>query len=112
MYGCITDAAGTVLVRRNIGANPESLTSPIEPYREDLVLAVECVFVWCWIAMRAANSAVHFVLGNALYVKAIHGGEIKNDRVDSQKIVQLLRAGMLPLDYEYPKHMRSTRDLI
>ncbi len=55
---------------------------------------------------------VHFVLGNALYMKAIHGGKVKNDRVDSQKIVQLIRAGMLPLDYEYPRRMRSTRNLI
>ncbi len=68
--------------------------------------------MWYWIADVCAELGVHFVLGHALYMKAIHGGKVKNDRIDSQKIAQLLRAGMLPLAYAYPKHMRSTRDLI
>lgn len=71
MYVCITDAAGTVLVHRNIGANPQALTSLIEPYRQDLALAVECVFVWYWISDVCAELGVHFVLGHALYMKAI-----------------------------------------
>ena len=97
MYVCITDGAGTVLVHRNVSANPEALARVVEPYREDLVLAVECVFVWYWIADVGAELGVHFVLGHALYMKAIHGGKAKNDRVDSQKIAGLLRAGMLSL---------------
>jgi transposase len=44
--------------------------------------------------------------------KAIHGAKTKNDRIDSQKISLLLRAGMIPMAYVYPKEMRSTRDLL
>ena len=32
-------------------------------------------------------------------MKAIHGGKAKNDKIDSQKIAQLLRGGMLPQAY-------------
>jgi len=45
-------------------------------------------------------------------MKAIHGGKVKNDRVDSLKIAALLRGGMFPMAYVYPRHMRPTRDLL
>jgi transposase len=47
-----------------------------------------------------------------LSMKAIHGGKTKNDRIDSKTIAKLLRAGMIPMAYVYPKPMRSTRDLL
>jgi transposase len=112
MYVCITDATGTILVHKNLQANPESFARVIEPYREDLAVAVECVFVWYWIADLCAQLGITFVLGHALYMKAIHGGKVKNDRIDSEKIAQLLRSGMLPEAYAYPEAMRSTRDLL
>jgi hypothetical protein len=37
-----------------------------------------------------------FVLGYALYMKAIHGGKAQNDKIDAQKIAVLLRGGMMP----------------
>ena len=45
-------------------------------------------------------------------MKAIHGGKTKNDRLDSEKIAILLRGGMLPEAYAYPRAMRPTRDLL
>jgi transposase len=45
-------------------------------------------------------------------MKAIHGSKTKNDKIDSLKIAKLLRAGMLPMSYVYPREMRSTRDLL
>jgi transposase len=53
-----------------------------------------------------------FVLGHALYMKAIHGGKAKNDRIDAHKIAVLLRGGMIPQAYVYPAEMRATRDLL
>ena len=53
-----------------------------------------------------------FVLGHALYMKAIHGGKAKNDNIDAQNIAVLLRGGMLPQAYVYPADMRATRDLL
>lgn len=112
MYVCITDAVGTTLVHKNLRTDPDALTRVLEPYREDLAVAVECVFVWYWIADLCARLGVTFVLGHALYMKANHGGKVKNDRIDSEKIAHLLRSGMLPEAYAYPREMRSTRDLL
>src|SRR5215831_9152330 len=84
----------------------------IAPYREGLVVAVECMFPWYWLADLCAQEGIAFVLGHALYMKAIHGGKAKNDKIDSQKIAMLLRGGMLPQAYVYPAEMRATRDLL
>jgi len=55
---------------------------------------------------------VEFVLGHALYMKATHGGKVKNDKLDSHKIALLLKGGMLLQAYVYPAEMRPTRDLL
>src|SRR5216683_1743100 len=59
-----------------------------------------------------AGRRLSFVLGHALYMKAIHGGKAKNDKIDAGKIARLLRGGTFPLAYAYPKGMRETRDLL
>ena len=112
MYLCILDPQGEVLLHRNLRAGPEAFLKAVEPYRQDLVVAVECIFSWYWLADLCAQHGIEFVLGHALYMKAIHGGKAKNDRIDSQKIAVLLRGGMIPVAYVYPPQMRSTRDLL
>jgi transposase len=112
MYVCILDQAGETLVHRNMPATPEALLKAIAPYREQIVLAAECMFTWYWLADLCADHGIPFVLGHALYMKAIHGGKAKNDKIDSHKIATLLRGGMLPQAYVYPAEMRATRDLL
>ena len=112
MYVCILDATGQVLVHRNVKSNTEAFLETIAPYRDDLVVAAECMFTWYWVADLCATEKIPFVLGHALAMKAIHGGKAKNDKLDSFKIATLLRGGLLPQAYVYPAAMRSTRDLL
>src|SRR5882762_1754821 len=112
MYVCILDAAGQVLVHRNVKSSAETFLEIVAPYRDDLVVAAECMFTWYWLADVCAAEGIVFVLGHALAMKAIHGGKAKNDKIDSQKIASLLRGGLLPQAYVYPAAMRSTRDLL
>ena len=112
MYVCILDQSGTILVHKNLPTTPEAFLRVIAPYREDLVVAVECIFTWYWLADLCAREGIAFVLGHALYMKAIHGGKAKNDKIDAHKIAVLLRGGMLPQAYVYPAEMRATRDLL
>jgi transposase len=110
MYVCILSHDGEILLHRNMKAAPEAFLRAIAPYRDGLVVAVECIFTWYWLADLCADQGIPFVLGHALYMKAIHGGKAKNDKIDSQKIAALLRGGMLPQAYVYPARMRATRD--
>lgn len=112
MYVCILDQAGTKLVHKNLPTTPEAFLRLIAPYRDDLVVAVECIFTWYWLADLCTKEGIAFVLGHALYMKAIHGGKTKNDKIDAHKIAILLRGGMIPLAYVYPPEMRATRDLL
>jgi transposase len=112
MYLCIQDDRGSILLHRNLPTSSEAFQAAVQPYRQDLAVAVECMFSWYWIADLCAQINIAFVLGHALYMKAIHGGKTKNDKIDSKKIASLLRAKMLPVAYVYPQATRSTRDLL
>jgi transposase len=112
MYLCVLNQEGEVLLHRHMQAGPEPLLQALAPYREDVVVCVECLFTWYWLADRCAREGIPFVLGHALYMKAIHGGKVKNDKIDARKIAVLLRGGMLPQAYVYPADMRATRDLL
>ena len=96
MYVCILDHNGEILVHRHMKAGPDPFLKTIAPYREELVVCVACIFTWYWLADLCAREGIPFVLGHALYMKAIHGGKAKNDKIDAQKIAVLLRGGMLP----------------
>ena len=93
-------------------AAPAPFLNAIAPDSDGLVVAVECLFTGSWLADLFAREDIPFVLGHALYMKAIHGGKAKNDKIDSQKIATLLRGGMLPKAYVYPAERRATRDLL
>ncbi|MDP1624670.1 MAG: IS110 family transposase [bacterium] len=112
MYVCIIDEKGAIVKQKNMESGPGEFLKIIEPYREDIVVAVECMFAWYWLSDLCRAEGIPFVLGHALYMKAIHGGKAKNDRIDSHKIAALLRGGMIPMAYVYPSEMRATRDLL
>ena len=112
MYVCMLDATGQVVLHQNLPAKPEAFLEAVAPYRDDLVVAVECIYTWYWLADVCAKEGIRFVLGHALFMKAIHGGKAKNDKIDAHKIALLLRGGMLAQAYVYPAGMRATRDLL
>jgi transposase len=109
---CILNQESEIMLHRNMQASPETFLKAITPYREAMVVAVECLFTWYWLADLCAQEGIPCVLGHALSMKAIHGGKAKNDKIDAHKIAVLLRGGMLPQAYVYPAAMRATRDLL
>ena len=112
MYLCILDREGNKRLHRNVRAKPDDFLRAIEDFREDLVVGAECMFTWYWLADLCLDEDIKFVLGHALYMKAVHGGKKKDDKIDSEKIARLMRGGTFPLSYVYPREMRATRDLV
>jgi len=110
MYGCIIDQNGESLVHRPMKTSPEAFLNLLAPYRQGVVVAVEGMFPWDWLADLCADEGLPVVLGHALSMKAIHGGKAKNDKIDSQKIAVLLRGGLLPQASVSPAQRRATRD--
>lgn len=112
MYVCILDQGGDTVFHRNMRAAPDTFLHAIKPFREDMVVTAECMFAWYWLADLCEDEEIPFILGHALYMRAIHGGKSKNDKIDSLKIAALLRGGLIPMAYVYPRRMRATRDLM
>jgi hypothetical protein len=110
MHVCVLDQPGAVVFDRNLPARPDNFLHALTPFRDGLVVGVECRFAWYWLADRGQSETLPFALGHALYRKAIHGGKATNDRLDAGKIARLLRGGNFPIAYAYPKGMRETRD--
>ncbi len=112
MYVFVINSKGEVKVHKNIKTDPDELLSLLKTFLDDIIIGVECVFYWYWLADFYAKQNIPFTLGHALYMKAIHGGKTKNDKIDSYKIALLLKGGNFPTAYPYPQEWRSTRDLL
>jgi transposase len=113
MYVCLMDRDGQKLVHRNIRDNDfEHFLKLIAPYRHDLTVCCECMFGWYWLADACQDAGLTFVLAHALYLRAIHGGKNKNDRIDSEKLAHLLGTNLIPPSYVYPAAQRPLRALL
>ncbi len=113
MYACIVGSDGKKVLHENFQVrNTACFLEHIEPYRKDLVVGCESTFNWYWLCDLCESQQIAFVLGHALYLKAIHAGKVKNDKLDSEKLAYLLRGGNFPVAYAYPAAWRSTRDLL
>src|SRR5262245_54939154 len=112
MSVCILDQSGTKLVHKNLPTTPEAFLRVIAPYREDVVVGVECIFTWYKPPDLCQQEGSAFVLGHALYMQRSRGGKGMNARLGGPRLACLARGGMFPQAYVYPPEMRATRDLL
>ena len=113
MYVCLMDRQGKKLVHTNVKDNDfQYFLKLIEPYKHSLTVCCECMFGWYWLADACQAAGLTFVLAHALYVRAIHGGKNKNDRVDSEKLAHLPRSNLIAPAYVYPTQQRPLRALL
>jgi len=112
IYVCLMNYNGKVFIHRKVPSDPLMFMNTIEAFKDNLVVGAESTFNWYWIADVCRENNIEFALGNALYMKAIHGGKKKNDKIDSKTIAELLRSGMFPPSYPYRKEKRAVRDLL
>lgn len=112
-YICVMDKEGNIYEHRKIKNNDFSyMKKVLHKYVDDLTIACETTYNWYVLADFCASEQIPFALGHALYMKSIHGGKAKNDKIDSRKITDLLRTNMLPQAYACPRAFRAHRDLL
>jgi len=112
MFVHVLDHLGQTRFAHDLPAGPDAFRDAVAPFRDGLVVGCECMFAWYWLADLCEDEAIPFTLGHALYMKAIHGGKAKTDKIDAGKIAAMLRGGMFPMAFVYPRAMRATRDLL
>lgn len=62
MYLCILDSKGNVKLHKNLKTSPDALKKAIKPYLDNLVIAVECMFSYYWIADFCEDNNIEFIL--------------------------------------------------
>jgi len=94
--------------------NDLSLTLEVlSPYRESLQgIAVESTFNWYWLVDGLQERGYDVRLVNTLAVKQYDGLKYSDDRHDAFHLAHLMRLGILPTGYVYPKAQRAVRDLL
>jgi hypothetical protein len=66
MHVCVLDHEGTVVLDRNLLCHFPSLLEAIAPFRDGIVIGVEWMFGWYWLADRCAEHNIPYVVGHAL----------------------------------------------
>ena len=85
----------------------------LQPYRETLQgIAVESTFNWYWLVDGLQSHGFHLQLVNTAAVKQYDGLKYSGDHHDAYFLAHLMRLGILPTGYIYPKEQRAVRDLL
>jgi transposase len=109
----ITDDEDKRVVEKRL-PNDLSLTlSLLEPYRDDLSgIAVESTYNWYWLVDGLEDAGYYLRLVNTAAVKQYDGLKYSNDRHDAFWLAHLMRLGILPTGYIYPREQRAVRDML
>ena len=85
----------------------------LAPYRESLQgIAVESTFNWYWLVDGIQDAGFQLKLVNTAAVKQYDGLKYADDQYDAFWLAHLMRLGILPTSYIYPKEQRAVRDVL
>jgi transposase len=108
----VSDEADRVLLRQRLPNQLSTIVAALEPYRDELAgVVVESTYNWYWLVdgLQAAGYKVH--LANTAAMKRYDGLKHSADDTDAAHLAHLLRLGILPTGYIYPREQRALRDL-
>ena len=109
----LIDQEGKPIYRRRLPAELPTILQALEAYRPQLkAVAVESTFNWYWLVdgLQAADYPVH--LANPAEMEQYSGLKQTDDETDALWLAEMLRLGILPEGYIYPKAERPVRDML
>jgi len=112
-YVAMIDQENKVLYKQRHRNELPSIIAALDPFKKDLQgVVVESTFNWYWLVdgLMAEGYPVH--LANPSAIKQYEGLKQIDDKRSSLWLANLLRLGILPTGYIYPKEERPTRDLL
>ena len=112
-YVGMVDEENTVLHKQRYRNELPLILSGLDPFKKDIQgVVVESTFNWYWLVdgLMAEGYRVH--LANVSAIKQYEGLKQIDDKRSAFWLANLLRLGILPTGYIYPKEERPTRDLL
>lgn len=112
-YLCVIDDKDKCLLEKKFDNNLHSIISALKRYKRRLkAVAVESTFNWYWLVDGLMDAGFRVELVNTTKVIQYSGLKRTDDRYDAFHLAHLMRLGILPTGYIYPKGERGLRDLL
>ena len=112
-YLGIINSSDKRVFKKKIPNDPQTILAVLEPYKKDLTgIVVESTFNWYWLVDLLMDHDYSVHLANPSAVKKYEGLKHSDDNHDAFWLSHLLRLGILPEGYIYPKNERPIRDLL
>lgn len=109
----IIDETDRVLKQRKLANKLELFVAELEPYRATLQgVAVESTFNWYWLVDGLQAREFPVVLVNTAAIQQYSGLKHSDDEYDAWWLAHMMRLGILPKGYIYPREERAIRDLL
>lgn len=112
-FGAIIDQNGKRTAKRKLNNNPEAILDFLKPHKEDIVgIVVESTYNWYWLVDLLNENGYKVHLANTSGIQKYSGLKHSDDQHDAFWLAEMLRLGILPQGYIYPKEGRGVRDLL
>ena len=109
----VIDDNDKILYQKRLPNDLSKVISALEPFKDDLYgVAVESTFNWYWLVDGLNDNQLNTMLVNPAAVKQYDGIKHTDDYSDAFHLAHLMRLGILPTGYIYPKEERAVRDLL
>jgi len=101
-----------VVYQKRLPNDLQQLRAALAPYRDELVgVVVESTYNWYFLVDGLMDAGYRVHLANTTAIKKYEGLKYSGDFADAAYLAQLLRLGLLPEGYIYPREERAGRDL-
>ena len=112
-YLAIINEEDNRIYKRKLPNSPDVILAELEPYKDNLVgIVVESTFNWYWLVDLLMDEGYQLHLANPAGIQKYKGLKHSDDNHDAFWLAHLLRLGILPEGYIYPKDERPIRDLL
>jgi len=112
-YLGIIDKKDKRVFQKKLPNDLETVLKVLKPYRKDMEgIAVESTFNWYWLVDGLIEEGYTVHLANPSAIKQYEGLKHSDDIRDAFHLAHLLKLGILPEGYIYPKKERPVRDLL
>src|SRR3989449_8597381 len=109
----LIDERDEVVYRKRLPNDLRLIIEQLSPYQSTLEgIVVESTYNWYWLVDGLMEKEHRLHLANTAAIKQYEGLKYTDDDSDARWLAHLLRLGVLPEGYMYPKEGRAVRDLL